>query len=287
MNTLRTVKEILPVTLDRLGLRKRYNEQTILYKWQEIAGEEIYVHSRASSLHRGILFLTVDNSVWCHHLSMMKNQLIERVNGFFQQNLISDIRFKAGILKNYQNFKTDKEKITIRRRIKAIPLSQEEKDKAAALSSSIKNAYFRKKINTLIEKDIVLKKYRQAYEHWKKCRNCEALCPPDADFCIACGLKEKEQKIYKIRTILLEVPWLDYDDIQEYVECSDREYYSCRNALIEKLGDEIRKNPENCVPVITIIMLQRRLKPDEIQPVMIENTQEFFRRKRNVSSPRS
>ena len=287
MSILKTVKEVLPYTLDRLGLRKRYNEQTVIYKWQEIAGEEIYSHSRAASLHRGILFLTVDNSVWCHHLSMMKNQLIEKVNGFFQENLISDIRFKAGILKNYQNFKTDRERIIVRKRIRAISLSQEERDKAAALCSSIKNAYFRKRINTLIKKDIILKKYRQTYEHWKKCRNCEALCPPDTDFCIACGLKHKEQTIHKIRTILLEVPWLDYDGIQDYVECNDREYYSCRNELIEKLAGEIRRNPDNCLPVITMIMLQRRLKPEQIAPNMIENTQEFFRRKRNVSSPRS
>lgn len=66
--------------------------------------------SKPAEIEYGILFLTVKNSVWSHHLSMMKIDIIAKINHFIGEALVKDIRFR--------NYEFDDTVKTIEKRMK-------------------------------------------------------------------------------------------------------------------------------------------------------------------------
>lgn len=278
--------EVLPLTISSLGLSKKYNEQSITMHWREIAGEEIYAHSRAVSLYRGVLLVAVDNSVWCHHLSISKNDIIHKLNSYAGEKLIIDIRFKAGNLKDYQNYENDTAESKFEQKVRFAKLSEQEKDEAEQKTNSIKNQALRRKITQIIKKDIALRKVRLD-EQWKKCQNCSVLCPPEEILCPACSLQAKKERIQKMRTILLEVPWLTFADMQSFVECSKGEYIVCKQDLQESFASEVRKDQNATMHLMSYIMLKQGLKPDQITDDIVEYSLHSLRRKKYVFTPGS
>lgn len=278
--------DIVPLTISILGIKKKYNEQSITLHWREIAGEEIYAHSRAVSLNRGVLLVVVDNSVWCHHLAISKSDIINKLNSYAGEKLIIDIRFKAGNLKDYQNYENDNDNLALEQKIRFIKLSEQEKTEAEQKTTDITNQALKQKITKIIKKDIALRKMRLA-EHWKKCQNCSVLCPPEEILCPACSLEAKKERISKIRTILLEVPWLAFTDMQSFVECTKGEYIVCKQDLQEAFAAEVRKNPDATMQLMSYIMLKQGLKPDKITDDIVERSLYSLRRKKYVFTPGS
>ena len=276
--------EVLPFTLTHLGIRKKYEERSVTLHWREIVGEEIYAHSRAASINRGVLLVEVDNSVWCHHLAVSKNEIINKVNTFAGDKLITDIRFKAGDLKNYQNYENDKEESSLGQKLRFMKLSPSEKEEVEQKTAEIKNYALKQKITKILKKDIALRKVRIA-EQWKSCKTCSTLCPPEENYCPACSLAMKKEHIGTLRKILMEVPWLNYIGIRELIDCSREEYLSCKQDLQEYLAAQVRLNPEINLQLITYIMLKQGLEPDQITDDIIEFSLHSLRRKKYVSTP--
>ena len=65
-----------------IGVNKQYKSQLIFFYWSKIVGHDIAAQSKPAELKYGILFLTVKNSVWSHHLSMMKIDIVAKINNF-------------------------------------------------------------------------------------------------------------------------------------------------------------------------------------------------------------
>lgn len=278
--------DVLPITLSYLGIKKKYEEQSVTLHWREIAGDEIYAHSRAVSLNRGTLLIAVDNSVWCHHLSISKDDIIHKLNSYIGEKLITDIRFKAGNLKDYQNYENDVEELELQQKVRLVKLSLQEREEAEQKTQGLKNQALKQKITKIIKKDIALRKVRLA-EQWKKCQKCSVLCPPEDLLCPACSLQAKKERVNQIRKIMLEVPWLTYAEMQSFVECSKGEYIGCKQDLQESCASEVRKNPEANMQLMSYIMLKQGLKPDQITDDIVEYSLHSLRRKKYVFTPGS
>jgi len=72
---------------------KAVKENDVVEKFQEIF-PEISKIAKAVDVKNGALFLEVENSVWKSELNLKKNILIERINKFFDEQIINSIRFK-------------------------------------------------------------------------------------------------------------------------------------------------------------------------------------------------
>lgn len=278
--------DVLPFALQQLGMRKKYEEQSVMLHWREIVGEEIFSHSRAVSLSRGMLLVAVDNSVWCHHLSISREDIIRKVNVHAGEKLVTDIRFKAGYLKDYQNYEDDKAEIRLEQKLRLIRLNQQEKEEIDQKTGSIKNQALKQKINKVLKKDVAFRKLKLS-EQWKECGTCSALCPPQESFCPACSLEQKQERFQKIRKIILEVPWLRFPGICDFIECTKEDYLHCKQDIQESLVSEIRNNPEVNLKLMTYIMLQQGLKPEQVTDTIVNNTLQSLRRKKYVFTPGS
>jgi predicted nucleic acid-binding Zn ribbon protein len=76
------IDRIMPRVLKSLELEDRMKNMIILEKWQEIVGEKIAQHTRATSIDSENLFVTVDNPVWQGQLFLMKDKILKKIKEY-------------------------------------------------------------------------------------------------------------------------------------------------------------------------------------------------------------
>ncbi len=63
--------------------------------WQGAVGEGVSKNSEAISVKKGTLFVEVKNSAWAQELSMLKPEIIRKINEKTGEKTISDLRFRV------------------------------------------------------------------------------------------------------------------------------------------------------------------------------------------------
>jgi len=283
---MKKLQEILPLTIKNLGLTKKYNAEWVILNWRKIVGEEIAAKAYPTSVQRGVMVISVNNSVWCHHLSMMKEEIIAKINTFSGEKLITDIRFQAGYLAKYQNNEENQENsISISKKIKSIKLDDNEINHAKEMVNSIGEEQLQHKILPILKKHLAFKKLKKLND-WHKCANCETLCPKGALYCTVCDIEYREQKQSKIRQLLSEAPWFTYAELRNYFDCTPEEYINAKTAMLAVISQDINSGQTEKVKVLTLVMLATGAKPGEITEKLIQQTLEKFGRKKYVSASR-
>ena len=82
----------LDEVLDTFSLTK-IREYNAVTRWAELVGEQIAGVTEAVRIDRGVLVVRVTNSPWRNELMLMKNTILEKVNGAVGQGKVRDIRF--------------------------------------------------------------------------------------------------------------------------------------------------------------------------------------------------
>lgn len=66
--------------MDRLGIREGVARQGALTRWEEVVGPQIAEVARATGVDQGTLFVEVVSSSWISELSLMRRELMARLN---------------------------------------------------------------------------------------------------------------------------------------------------------------------------------------------------------------
>ena len=283
MTAVQKLNELLPLTIKKLGIIKRYNSESAILHWREIVGDKIAAHAYPLSVQRDLLLVAVGNPVWGHHLSMMKQDIINKINAFIGDNLIRDIRFQAGYLKDNQNQEQDGQLCHTDIKLHKVKLDDSEIQAVHKLVSTIGNDELRDKLNRIIKKDFALKKIRLKNK-WHKCDQCSVLCPPDDTLCSTCKLKHKQQTQQQIYKLLIENPWLRYSELKNYINASFDAFKEVKERLIFALTNDISGENSDEIKKLTLVMLATGIKPEQITDALIDNTLKRFRRKKHVSA---
>lgn len=82
--------------LRRHNLWSGYQQHLVVECWPEIVGGDLAEVTRAESISNGLLRVLVKDSVWAYHLSMMKPQLIKKLNSYAGSKVVNDIFFQIG-----------------------------------------------------------------------------------------------------------------------------------------------------------------------------------------------
>jgi len=94
-----SVPEVLKRVLVRRGMERRIKELWILPQWREIVGEKISKHTQPITVKKGNLFVRVDSSGWLTQLTYLKEKIISQINQREASNLIKNIYFHLGEIK--------------------------------------------------------------------------------------------------------------------------------------------------------------------------------------------
>jgi len=90
------IGDILSKSIGALSGRADLELLSLWETWTEAVGEEVARHTRPKAFKGTLLLVTVDSSVWMHHLSMMKNEIIARINKKLGEDTLREIRFSIG-----------------------------------------------------------------------------------------------------------------------------------------------------------------------------------------------
>ena len=96
--------ELLGEVLSRLfvsrGWGRRQAQLRLEQAWAQAAGAEAAKHTRVAGLRRGILEVTVGNAVLLQELAhYQKRRLLEQLRGRLPGTTLTDLRFRAGVIK--------------------------------------------------------------------------------------------------------------------------------------------------------------------------------------------
>jgi predicted nucleic acid-binding Zn ribbon protein len=88
--------DILGRLTKRMGIAARLENEKAVVLWGEAVGQGIARKARATSVRDGILFVTVQNSMWLQELALLKESIISKINSQVGSDVIEDIVFRVG-----------------------------------------------------------------------------------------------------------------------------------------------------------------------------------------------
>jgi hypothetical protein len=275
------IEDILKTTIRTMGLQKKYNAESVIVHWKKIVGDDIANHAYPILVQSGILLLAVNNSVWCHHLSMMKDNIIDKINTFVAEKLIFDIRFQAGNTKNHQNQENVNPEFEypIKYKLSKVKLNESDIRMIHETVNPVHDKYLKQKIIRIMRKDLALKHIKQD-NHWHQCKNCSVLCPPEQIHCSMCKLAEKHNVIIKIISTLKDIPWIRHRELNEHIPCTDEEFHQAKYTLVSSIGRAIQDGDTDKFKIMIFIMLTTGAKIEAINEAVINKTLDKFRRKK-------
>ncbi|MGE5594328.1 MAG: DciA family protein [Betaproteobacteria bacterium] len=89
------LRQALDGGLKRLGIMRQVRRARAVDIWTEVVGPAAAQASRALSCRDGVLFVAVKSSVWANELSLLKADIIKKLNRQLGRGTIVDIRFQA------------------------------------------------------------------------------------------------------------------------------------------------------------------------------------------------
>ncbi len=93
------LKEALDVLMKRLGLANRAAGFRAVELWAEVAGPQIARRTAPSRVVGDVLHVDVESPVWASQLTLMKQDLVDRLNARAGGVCVRDIRFRSRSLR--------------------------------------------------------------------------------------------------------------------------------------------------------------------------------------------
>lgn len=95
---MKPISSALEQFLRNRNLWNGYRQYQLVQSWNEIVGSALAEVTRADSISNGVLRVSVKDSVWAYHLTMMKPQLISKLNNYAGSKIVRDIFFQINEL---------------------------------------------------------------------------------------------------------------------------------------------------------------------------------------------
>jgi hypothetical protein len=77
-----------------------YNKFYIYTNYEKIVGKSISKNTKINNISNGIIYIYCRNSIWVNELTVLKDNLIKKVNDKIYPNKIKDMVFKIGNVKS-------------------------------------------------------------------------------------------------------------------------------------------------------------------------------------------
>ena len=93
----RDAGKVVAKVLSDLKMDSRRADIEIVKVWNELLDPNITAHAQPHNLHKGTLFVNVDNSSWLSEIvRYRRKEILDRLQHSFGKNLIQKISFRVG-----------------------------------------------------------------------------------------------------------------------------------------------------------------------------------------------
>jgi len=132
------------------GLGSRLDEYRVFGQWEKSVGPVIARHAQPQTVRGKKLTLTVDSPAWMQQLSLLKPQIVEKVNRSLGKETIKDIMLRLGEVESRQQSSEAPLVRTV--------LGSDERRKIEDYVREISDADTREAVRRVIEKDFLSRK---------------------------------------------------------------------------------------------------------------------------------
>lgn len=289
---------IIKKTIHHMGktAEKKYYMHWVLWHWSDIVGEFIARNTEVQGIRKEVLYLYSDNAALRNELQMMMPQIVQQVNNYAGQKMISKVVFgkrweKADTegLEEIRLARQEKEENWGAKRRK-MPLSPREMQQAEALAAQASDEEIGTAAGSVYRKYLQMQKLRQAH-NWNKCPGCGRLKEPEKGLCPECSRRQRENVNAAIRQVLRDMPWARYREVREFVpDCTPKLINEQRAAMVQRLAAEVEAGDTRSIKAKTLVMLYRCLPPEQLTEDNITRTIYALRfdlhRPRDYKAPR-
>ena len=280
------MKEFLRDRMRALGKDnyQKFLRVELIRKWAKIVDKTIADKVRPVTIEHNILFVDVSNSAFKDQLKFHNEEIIEAINDIYGQDepIINEVRIASGfqIAENPPPKGIDTPEEISKPTLEQMTLTDEEVKQCEEQASRISDENFRQTVLDTLLSRARLKKFRLS-NGWHKCDTCDVLCPPEENFCEVCLIKQRKIMVAALYKIIYDTPWLNARDVQTKLleklpklrsECSFDAIESARTSLIQKIAGAIRYGDEESDEVFKLVMLEKRLRREDLTPAIIRRT---------------
>ncbi|MBQ8698846.1 MAG: DUF721 domain-containing protein [Schwartzia sp.] len=262
--------DVLPRFVASLKQEKKYNTQLMIHHWEKIVGSSIASHVRPVRMDFHKLFLAADAPVWANELRYMKREIIDKINAFVCDELVTEILFCAPREKLSAAVRQKNEKDPV------IVPEKEEREKSSALVSSIEDEGLRSAASRALSQNFALRR-AISKEGGHSCPSCGRMVTAKESYCFLCERKQREQDGKKVRRLLLQEPWLHGYEASRILGCSPETVARERNALLRRFVSRVRQGDETSPEAKRLVMLFASVKPEELTEPLIAKTLQRLR----------
>jgi predicted nucleic acid-binding Zn ribbon protein len=91
----RRAGDLLPALLKELRLDARQAEAEIVKVWNSLIDPAVTAHAQPANLHKGTLFVNVDNSAWLSEIvRYRRKEILDRLQNSYGKTVIQKISFR-------------------------------------------------------------------------------------------------------------------------------------------------------------------------------------------------
>jgi predicted nucleic acid-binding Zn ribbon protein len=158
--------------------------------WADVVGPQVAGVTQVEAVRGGVLFVRVRNSVWATELTLLKDDMLRRLNSRLGGRVLTDIHFKASGLarpKNAPAKKTGPDKPSDAD-LARIVLSGEVRARVEAALLGITDEALRGRIRQVMLRAARTQEWKRR-AGWRPCPHCQSLAAPsDAEATPLCDL---------------------------------------------------------------------------------------------------
>ncbi|MBR9975410.1 MAG: DUF721 domain-containing protein [Bacteroidetes bacterium] len=89
-----TIGAAMRQAIERQGLERGIAEQRLIHQWPELVGPAIATHATPQRLRGGVLWLQVEDAAWRQELSLMRRELIAKINAWAGEEMVKELRLR-------------------------------------------------------------------------------------------------------------------------------------------------------------------------------------------------
>ena len=215
-----SLKDILRSRGDKSPVLKEALSQNDLFRlWNLAVDERLGRNTRPAKYKNRVLEIVVTSSSWANQLSMLKGEIIEKLNAIIGKEIVKDVKFRVGKLK--------KEELDSSRAQRAGEDEAGDRSVAEILDS--------------LSKKVKGKTAERKKQGQVECLVCDEQHPADeGDFCRGCQQKRKSKAKNKLKQYLRKTPWAAFGDVKNELPKTNFEKFSkAKREEIAYLKDQI------------------------------------------------
>ena len=159
--------------------------------WVPVVGPQVAGVTQVEAVRDGILYVRVKNSVWANELTLLKDDMLRRLNAKLGGRVLTDIHFKAsGLAKLKKKPEAVRPAGPTDADLAKTPLSKAAAAKIDAALSEVQDEGLRGRIRQIMLRAARTEEWKRR-AGWQVCRRCKALAEPSPDpdaahYCTVC-----------------------------------------------------------------------------------------------------